>query len=163
MTIGFRLCISLIFALLAACSPEHAVQEHFKDHGLSFPVDSSELSLWNIEYAGIKDDELSAPGAREYVEEGLSFAKAHVKRKKPYRFMPGAVGIVLSKPVLFRGESGDVGLMVKVQAFGTGKPDGTMKDTVRWIGPDRKLWSMENFAYFGRNELYQWEYKGMVY
>jgi hypothetical protein len=149
--------------LLIACSRERVVKEHFKNHRLSYPVDSSGLGIWEIEYVGIEEYELSAPGAREFVEEGILYATEYFGKKKIHRFISGATAVVLNKPVLYKDEKGDVGIMVKVTAFGAGKPGAIVKGTFRWIGSDRKLWSVENFAYFSQNDLYRWEYKGMVY
>ncbi len=153
----------LIFFLFTACSQERAVKEHFHNHGLFYPVDNSGIGLWNIQYIGIGKEELSAPGAREFVERGVQFSKEFFVRNKIQNYIPGSVAVILSRPVLFKDDAGKVGLMVEVTAFGSAEPPDTISDTMRWLGSDRELWSVENFAYFGRNDLYQWEYKGMVF
>jgi hypothetical protein len=119
--------------------------------------------MWSIDFVGIEADELSVPGAREYVEEGILFAKGYFLHRKIYNFIPGAAAFVLSNPVLFRDESGEVGLMVKVTAFGEGKPAEQTNSMIQWLGPDKKLWRLENFVYFSRNDLFRWEYNGLVY
>jgi hypothetical protein len=152
-----------VLVILTSCSLQDPVKEHFKDHGMSYPVESSGVSAWNIEYIGIEQPELSSPGVQEYVVEGVMFAKDYFKGKELDTLIPGASAVVLSKPVLFRDESGDVGLMVKVTAYGVGNNTGKTRDTFRWLAPDKKLWSVVNFAYFSQNDYYKWEYKGFVY
>jgi hypothetical protein len=150
-------------AALFACSQKISVEEHFNSHGFTYPVDSTGISMWSIDVVGIKEGELSAPGAREYVQKGIAYAKEYFIWNKIHNYIPGADGVVLGKPVLFRDESGNVGLMVKVTAFGVGKPDAKTKGTVKWLGSDKKLWSLDNFVYFNRRDFLNWKYKGWVY
>lgn len=152
-----------IFLILTSCLWQNTVEEHFKNHGMSYPLEVSGVTLWNVKYAGIKEEELSAPGAREYIESGIMFIKEYFKRRDFKILVPGAEAIALDKPVLFRDEAGDVGLMVKLTAYGTVKPDGKTGLTVEWIGAGKRLWKAENFAYFRQNDIYKWEYYGLVY
>jgi hypothetical protein len=156
------LCIVLFFVLFS-CSRQGTVEDHFKNHGFNYPIDSSGVSMWSIDFVGIETEELSVPGAREYIEKGIMFAKGYFLGNKIHNYIPGASAAVLSNPVLFRDESGEVGLMVKITVFGEGKPDTKANTTVQRFGPERKLWRMENFIYFSHNELFRWEYNGMVY
>jgi hypothetical protein len=163
MRILFFFFFILTLFPVISCSQQNIVEEHFRDHGLSYPVDSSELSLLDMEYVGIKEDELKYPGAKKYIEEGIVFIKDNFKQRKIREYMPGTYAAVLSKPLLYRDDTGDVGLMVSVTAFGAGQPGAETKGIVNVLDMNRKLWSAENFAYFFRNSLYQWEYGGMVY
>jgi hypothetical protein len=158
----FFFFILTLFSIIS-CSQQKIVEKHFKNHGLSYPVDNSELSLLDMEYVGIEDDELKFPGAREYIEEGIVFIKDYFQQRKIRDYMPDTYAAVLSKPVLYRDDTGNVGLMLRVTAFGTGQPGVETKGIVNVLDIKRNLWSAENFAYFFRNSLYQWEYGGMIY
>ncbi len=151
------------FSVLISCSRDSTVREYFQDHGMSYPVDVSGVSLWSIEYAGIEMDEMSGPGAKEYVEGGLVFLKEYFRSRDIKTLVPGAAAVVVNKPVLYRNESGDIGLMVRMTAYGTGEPGRRFKPSVQRLGPGTKLWRVENFAYFFQNDLYKWQYGGLVY
>lgn len=154
-----------IFTLVPviSCSEQKIVEEHFKDHGLVYPVDSAGLGLLDMEYVGIAEDELESPGAREYVQDGIVSIKNYFQSRKIHDYIPGTYAAVLSKAVFFRDDRGDVGLMVRVTAYGAGQPEPETKGIITLIDKKRNLWTAENFAYFFRNDLYQWEYGGMVY
>jgi hypothetical protein len=111
----------------------------------------------------IEDDELKSPGARQYIKEGIVFIKDYFKQRKISDYMPDTYAAVLSKPVLYRDNSENAGLMVRVTAFGAGQPGAETKGIFTLPDMNRNLWTAENFAYFFRNDLYQWEYGGMVY
>ncbi len=147
---------------LVSCSGDRNVREYFRDHGMSYPVDVSGVSLWRIEYAGIADDEMSGPEVRAYVEGGLAFMKEYFRSNDVDSLVPGAAAVVVNKPVLYRNESGDVGLMVRMTAYGTGEPDGKIRASAELLGSGTKLWRVENYAYFFRNDLYRWQYGGLV-
>jgi hypothetical protein len=53
------------------------VKGYFQDHGMSYPVDTSGISLWSIDFVNIEEDEALTPEAREYVESGLIFVKEY--------------------------------------------------------------------------------------
>lgn len=152
-----------LLLLLISCSQQNIVEEHFKNHGMSYPLDTSGMIVWNVEYVGIEESELLAPGAREYIESGIMFAKEYFQSQNIQTFIPGTMAIVLSKPVLFRDDSGEVGLMVKVTAYGAGKPNSEIKLPIGWLGADKQLWRVENFAYFSRSDYHKWECNGWVY
>lgn len=156
------LCIAAVITLFC-CSRQNAVEDFLRSHGLSYPVDTSRVSVWEIRYAGIERNEMAVSGAREYVEEGILFSKEYLQNIPVHELIPGADAAVESDPVLFRDESGAVGLMVKITAYGNGDPDKNIKTPVEWIGNDRKIWKTENFACFGRNDHFRWEYKSLVY
>jgi hypothetical protein len=118
----------LIITLFLTCSQERAVKEHFQTHGLFYPVDSSGVSLLNVEYINFERDELSAPGAREFVEEGVLFTKEFFVRNKIHNYISGSTAVVLSKPVLFKDETGTVGFMIEVTAFGGTMPSDTVHE-----------------------------------
>jgi hypothetical protein len=163
MKILFFFFFILTLIPVISCSQQKIVEEHFKDHGLTYPVDSSGLSLLNMEYVGIGDDEPRATGAREYIQEGMVFIKDYFHQREILDYIPGAYAVVVSRPVLYRDNSENVGLMVRVAAFGAGQPGAETKGIVTLLDMNRNLWTTENFAYFFRNDLYQWEYGGMVY
>ena len=149
--------------LLSSCLADDQVREYFQSHGMAYPADVSGIGLSGIDYIGIERDELSTPEAREFVEEGIMFAKEYFMKEEVKSIMPGINAIVVSKPVLFRDGSGKAGLMVKVTGFGAGEPDSKMKPEIEWIGKDKGFWKVENFAYFNRNDFYKWQFGGWVY
>jgi hypothetical protein len=163
MKILFFFSFILTLIPVISCSRQKIVEEHFKDHGLTYPVDSSGLSLLNMEYVGIKKDELSVPEAREYIAVGLVSIKDYFHQREIRDYIPGAYAVVVSRPVLYRDNSENAGLMVRVTAFGAGQPGAETKGIVTLPDMNRNLWTAENFAYFFRNDLYQWEFGGMVY
>jgi hypothetical protein len=91
------------------------------------------------------------------------YIKGYLQNEDISMLIPGVQALVVSKPVLYRNEKEEVGLMVKIDAFGSGEPGDKIKRPVHWLGTDKKLWKIENFAYFHRNELYQWQIGGWVY
>ncbi len=163
----FFRCYLLIFAaalsVLMSCSGDRKVREYFSDHGMSYPVDVSGVSLLKTEYAGIEDDEMSGTEAREYVESGLAFMKEYFRSRDIDSIVPGAAAVVVSKPVLYRNEAGDVGLMVRMTAYGSGEPAGEISASAERLGSGAKLWRVENYAYFFKNDRYRWQYGGLVY
>ncbi|GBD96060.1 MAG TPA: hypothetical protein ENG83_15095 [Nitrospirae bacterium] len=158
-----RFFILCALTLIISCTQGNVVKEYFQFHGMDYPADVSGVALLSIDYVGIERDELLAPGAREFIEEGIIFIKGYFQKESVQTILPGVKAVVVSKPVLFRGDSGGVGLMVKVTGFGTGKPGNEVMTPVEWIGDDRRFWKAENFAYFNRNEFYKWQYGGWVY
>ena len=159
----FFLIFAAVIYFLNSCSREDVVKGYFQDHGMSYPVDTSGISLWSIDFVNIEEDEALTPEAREYVESGLIFVKEYFQEVDIGTLVIGADAIMLSKPVLYRSESGDVGLMIKFTAYGTDKPDAAMDLPVKRVGADKRFWRVENFAYFSKNEYYKWQYGGMVY
>lgn len=149
--------------LLFSCSQNEHVKEYFENHGMSYPVDTSGVSLFSVKHVGISDDEMLAQGAGKFVEEGILFTKEHFKHEKVKNLIPGAEALFVSHPVLFRDEAGDVGFMVKVTVFGAGDPGSEFNLPVEWLGSDKKIWKAENFAYFNRNDFYRWQHGGWVY
>ena len=130
---------------------------------MSYPVDSSGLGAGDIKYVGIERNEMSAQEAWEYIEDGVLFSKEYFQDIDIQDLIPGTTAVVLSNPVLFRDESGVAGLMVKITAYGTGNQKDRIKLPAEWVGSDKQLWKTENFAYFGMNDYYKWDYKGLVY
>jgi hypothetical protein len=159
---GIFLYVFMLFSL-ASCFQQNVVEEHFRAHGMSYPVDFSGMTLWDIEFSGIEEAELLEPGAKEFVDVGIKFAKEYFKRQDAGSLMPGVSAIAVNNPVLFRDDLGEVGLMIRVTGYGAGKPNNKVKLSVDWVGSDKRLWRVENFAYFSRNDLYQWQYDGLVY
>jgi hypothetical protein len=139
------------------------VKEYFDSHGMDYPVDVIGISLLGIDYAGIEKDELMAPGAREFIEEGLVFIKLDLKKQNPGIFMHGAAGIKADKPVFYKAETGDVGLMVRVTGYGQGKPAKEIEPRIERVGLKERFWKYENYAYYVRNELYMWEFGGWLF
>ncbi len=158
-----RLIYVLTAIFLISCSEQKIVEDHFKDHGISYPLDISDVTLWNVKYAGIKDKELSAPGAREYIASGIVFIRDYFQRQDIQNFIPGARAIVLEDPVFYKDDTGKTGLMVKVTTYGAGKPETKLKLPIERIGADQRLWKAENFAYFSKNDYYKWQFNGNVY
>ncbi len=154
---------SAVLVLLTACSGNDPVKEYFQSHEMTYPADVSGIELLGIKYIGIKKDELTSAEAREFVEEGIMFVKEYFRKEKVESLMPGIDAIIVSKPVLFRGESGEAGLMVSVTGFGTGASDSRIKLKVERMGKDKSIWKVENFAYFNRNEFYKWQFGGWVF
>jgi hypothetical protein len=154
---------SAILILLAACSADSPVKEYFEMHGMDYPADVSGIGIMSMNHVGIAREELLEPEAREFVEEGIMTIKIHLIKKNAAFFMEGIDGVVVTKPVLFRDETEEVGLMVKVTAFGTGEPDSSKGIETEWVGKDKRFWKAVNFAYFHRNEFYRWEFGGWVY
>ena len=160
----FSFLISLlIISLMISCSRNDLVKEYFDSHGMDFPVDVVGISLLGIDYVGIVKEELEAPGARDFVEEGLLFIKQDLQRQNPGIFMHGAAGIKADKPVLYKAGTGEVGLMVRVSGFGQGEPAQEIKSRVELVGLKDSFWKYENYAYYVRNELYMWEFGGWVF
>jgi hypothetical protein len=160
---SLALLIAVILAANLSCSRQDLVAGYFHDHGLTYPVDSSGLGIFGVEYVGIEEDEISAEGARDFVESGIVHVKGYFKKQKAGAIVKGAEGIVIEKPVLYRSEKGDVGIMVKVTAYGTGEPEGKLLNRLSFMGTDKQMWKTQNFAYFFRNEFYKWQFGGMVY
>ena len=154
---------SAILILLAACSADSPVKEYFELHGMDYPTDVSGIGIMSMNNVGIDREELLEPEARAFVEEGIMSIKIHLMKKNAAFFMPGIDAVVVTKPVLFRDETEEVGLMVKVTGFGTGEPDSKKGIETEWVGKDKRFWKAVNFAYFNRNELYRWEFGGWVY
>ncbi len=138
-------------------------REYFEMHGMDFPADVSGVSLFGLYFSGIGKDELMEPGAREFVTEGIGFAKAYLLKHGLTRISHGVSAIAADKAVLYRDESGKIGLMVRVTAFGSGEPDSSLDIPITWIGDKNRLWKYRNFAYFVRNSLYNWQYGGVVF
>jgi len=138
-------------------------KEYFESHGMSYPVDVSGVSIFAVKYAGINDDEMMEPGAREFVEEGIMFAKVYLERNGVKRIIPDISAISADKPVLFRGTEGEVGLMIRITAFGSGEPDSRNTLPIEFIVEKNKMWKFVNFAYFNRDGLYNWRYGGLVF
>ncbi len=154
--------ITLIF--FTSCSRQDVVQEHFKSHGMKYPLDTSDINVWNVKRVHIEESELLAPGAMAYIESGIIFVNEYFQRQDFQTFIPGAQALVLSKPVLFRDKSGDVGLMVRAMYYGVGKPSNNITLSIEHLGSDKQLWRVENFAYFSRDYDYRtWNFKGWVY
>lgn len=154
----FSICL-----LFISCFESNHAKEYFEMHGMNYPVDVSRLSLLGIEYSGIEKDEVLVEGAREFIEEGIIFAKSYFMKTGVKSIVPDAAALTVDKPVLFRNKDGEAGLMVRISAFGSGDPGNTLNMPVEWIGENKKLWKVENFAYFNRNELYNWQYGGLVF
>jgi hypothetical protein len=115
--LAFLLCVFSIY-ILTSCSRQNPVEEYFRNHELSYPADVSGVSKWGIEYVNIEKDELLAPGAQEFVESGLVYIKGYLQNEDISMLIPGVQALVVSKPVLYRNEKEEVGLMVKIDAFG---------------------------------------------
>ena len=130
---------------------------------MNYPVDVVGISLFSIDYAGIESDELLAPGAKEFVEEGLMFIKLDLQKQNPGIFMHGAAGIKADKAVFYRAETGEVGLMVRVTGYGQGEPAKEIEPKIKWVGLKERFWKYENYAYYIRNELYMWEFGGWLF
>ncbi len=156
------ICIAVLI-LSASCSKDKVVKEYFQDHGMSYPVDVSGIGFLGMQYVGIEDDEMLVSGARDFVQDGIIFIKGYFKHEDAKIHIPGTSSIVVRKPVFYRSESGEVGIMVKVTAYGEGEPGDKIDLEIEWLSADKKLWRVENFAYFNRNSLYKWEYSGMVF
>ena len=91
------------------------------------------------------------------------FAKEYFMKEDVGSIMPGISAITVSRPVLFRDDTGEAGLMVTVTGFGTGTPDSKIRIQVEWMGRDKQVWKVINFAYFNRNDIYKWQFGGWVY
>ena len=130
---------------------------------MNYPVDVVGISLFGIKYAGIEGDEMTAPGAKEFVEEGIMFIKQDLQRQKPAILMHGAAGIKADKAVLYRAEGVDVGLMVRITGYGQGEPAKDIEPRIEWVGLKERFWKYENYAYYIRNELYMWEFGGWLF
>ena len=159
----FIVTVVLWSAVLQGCSRSDAVKEYFQAHGMEYPADASGVGMTGIQYIGIARDELEPLDARDFIEQGIMYAKVYLKRKGVQTLMPGVEAIVVEKPVFFRDEAGGVGLMVTVHGFGTATPAKEKGLEIEWIGRDRDLWKVENFAYFNRNDFYKWQFGGWVY
>jgi hypothetical protein len=160
---GLRLLYIIMIIALLSCSRNDIVREYFESHGMSYPVDVSGVSLWGIELSGVERDELTVPGGRDFIEGGIVFIKDYFLKEKVKVLVPGTKAIVVNKPVFFRDESEEVGLMVRVIAYGEGKPGSAIKLQVEWIGEKKRFWKIENFAYFNRDGMYRWQFGGWVY
>jgi hypothetical protein len=155
--------IQAVFIVLLSCSADDLVKEYFQSHEMTYPADVSGIELMGIKYIGLKRDELQSEEAREFVQEGIMAAKEYFMKEAVGSIMPGVSAIIISRPVLFRDESGEAGLMVTVTGFGTGTPDSMIKPQVERMGKDKMVWKAVNFAYFNRNEFYKWQFGGWVY
>ncbi len=154
--------ITLIF--FTSCSRHDVVEVHFKSHGMTYPLDTSDITAWNLKRVNIEESELFAPDAMEYIESGIQFVKEYFQQQDFKTFIPGAQALALSKPVLFRDKSGEVGLMVRAVYYGAGKPSSHITLPVEHLGTDTQLWRVENFAYFSRDYDYRtWKFNGWVF
>jgi len=153
----------LLFAFVQGCTRNEAVKEYFQAHGMEYPADASGVGILGIQCVGIDKEELESLDAREFVEEGIMFAKVYLKRKGVQSLRHGVEAIVIKKPVLFRDEEGGVGLMVTVHGYGSAAPGNDNSLQIEWVGKDNRLWKVENFAYFNRNDFYKWQFGGWVY
>jgi len=151
------------FLLLFSCSSDDSVREYFQSHEMTYPADVSGIDLLGIKYIGIKREELTSEEAREFVEDGIVFAKEYFMKEDVGAIMPGISGLIAERPVLFRDESGQVGLMVTVTGFGTGTTDSKSRLQVERMGKDKHIWKVVNFAYFNRGDFYKWQFGGWVY
>jgi len=149
--------------VLSSCLADDPVREYFESHGMEYPADVSGVVLMGIRYAGIDRDELLEPGARDFVGEGILFVKGYFEKADVPSLIPGVNAVIVKRPVLYRDESGEVGLMVTVEGFGSGDPEGKTRLVVKWAGKDRRFWKVENFAYFNRSDFYTWKFGGWVY
>lgn len=77
--------------------------------------------------------------------------------------MHGAAGIKVDRVVLYRAETGDVGLMVRVIAYGQSEPAKEIEARIEWVDIEERFWKYENYLYYVRNELYMWEFGGWVF
>ncbi len=139
------------------------VKEYFDTHGMNYPVDVIGISLLGIDYAGIESEEMTEPGARDFVEDGIMFIKMDLQKQNPGIFMHGAAGIKADKTVFYRTETGDVGLMVRVTGYGQGEPSKEIESRIEWVDLKERFWKYENYAYYIRNELYMWEFGGWLF
>ncbi|MBI5666069.1 MAG: hypothetical protein HZC49_13425 [Nitrospirae bacterium] len=155
--------LSSALVLLSACSGDDSVKEYFQSHEMTYPADVSGVELLGIRYIGIKREELASEGAREFVQEGIVFAKEYFMKEDVGSIMQGISAVIVNSPVLFRDESGAAGLMVTVTGFGTGAPDSKTGLQVERMGKDKHVWKVKNFAYFNRDEFYNWQFGGWVY
>jgi len=130
---------------------------------MTYPADVSGIDLLGIKYIGINRDELTSEEAREFVADGIMFAKEYFTKEDAGSIMPGIDAIIAGSPVLFRDESAEAGLMVTVTGFGTGTPDSKIRLQIVRMGRDKQIWKVRNFAYFNRNEFYKWQFGGWVY
>jgi hypothetical protein len=150
-------------SLQVSCSRNKMVKEYFELHGMNYPVDVVGISLFGLDYVGIESDELTAPDAKEFVEEGIMFIKHDLQKQNPVIFMNGAAGIKADKAVLYRAETEDVGLMIRITGYGQGEPAKEIKPRIEWVGLKERFWKYENYAYYVRNELYMWEFGGWLF
>jgi hypothetical protein len=130
---------------------------------MSYPVDVSGVSIFAVNYVGIEEEELMAAGAREFVQAGVTFIKGHFERVSVKVLIPGTIAMTVDKPVIYRGDTEDVGLMVKLTAYGSDIHDDRLKLPVEWVVKDNNLWKVVNYAYFTRRGLYDWQYGGLVF
>lgn len=152
-----------VLLVFAACSLEDPAKEYFESHGYSYPSDVSGVSMFGLKYAGVAGEELREPGAREYVHDGIMVIKEYFHKKKFGDYSGDVNAIMVSDPVLYRAESGEIGIMVKVTGYGSGKTGSGMKLHIKWVENDKELWKAENFAYFNRRGLDQWTHGGWVF
>ncbi len=159
------ICIlsSAVLVLLSSCSGNDPVKEYFQSHEMTYPADVSGIDLLGIKYVGIKKDELISEEAREFVLEGVMYAKEYFTKEDLGSIIPGINAVIVNGPVLFRNDSREVGLMVTVTGYGTGTPDSKIRLQVERMGKDKQIWKVINFAYFNRNEFYKWQFGGWVY
>jgi hypothetical protein len=162
LSLSFLLLLFMISSVLS-CSRNDAVKDYFASHGMNYPVDVVGVSLFGLDYSGIESDELTAPGSREFIEEGIMFIKLDLQKKNPEVIVSGAAAVRADKVVFYRAESGEVGLMVRVTAYGQEEPSENIRARIEWIGKDEGFWKFEDYAYYVRNELYMWEFGGWLF
>jgi hypothetical protein len=155
------LSIGLFFL---TCASQNHVEEYFISHGYTYPVDISGLSVLNTQYANIDKKELLGEGAREFIGSGIIFSRGFFLKKSPDEVVSGAKAFIVSHPVFYRDSSGDIGLMVRTEAYGEGKPDEDVRLDIEQLSADKTLWKAVNFAYFGHDYTFRrWEFRGWVY
>lgn len=155
--------VQAVFILLFSCSSNDPVREYFQSHEMTYPADVSGIDLMDIRYVGIRRDELTSAEARDFIEDVVMFSKEYFVKEDVGSIMPGVNAVIVSRPVLFRDEFGEAGLMVTVTGFGTGTPDSKVRHRLEWMGKDKRLWKVINFAYFNRNDSYKWQFGGWVF
>ncbi|RJQ46181.1 MAG: hypothetical protein C4538_07145 [Nitrospiraceae bacterium] len=130
---------------------------------MSYPLDISGISAGECKLVNISQEEMSTEEAQRFVEDGIMFIRSYYEGKDVQSFMNGIDALSVNKPVLYRDESGSVGLMVYLTGYGQGDPAGKTALPVEWIGEGKRFWRVINFRYFIRNDDYRWQYGGQVY
>jgi hypothetical protein len=157
------LALFFIVILLNACTEHGTLKEYFTLHGLSYPIDISGLQIEKIKRVGIEENEMFQQGVREYIGNGLLFSKEYFRKQDFHTYRPPCKAMVVDNPVLFRDESGVVGLMVRTVAYGEERMSDEI-NRVEYLDSSRRLWKVENFAYFGYDYEYRrWNFKGWIY
>lgn len=150
----------IIVPALVSCSRD-GVRDYFRSHGMSYPVDSSGISVPDCRYVDISGEKMAPGEAQGYIEDAVAFARIYFQGRSAESLLEGAEGVVISNPVLYRNPEGSIGLMVRMSGYSAGTPPENYRTEAEAVGTDKQFWRMRDYAYFYIEDD-RWLYGGLV-